>query len=77
MMYHYDTNDIYAVSFKNRHADSIKVVWLQEYDILKENGEAPNLYILGNVIILPSNKPSKIKGKITAGTSTPASTQCS
>ena len=77
-MYYYTTNNIYTVPIKNRHVDSIKVVWLQVYGILKKHGEAPNLHILENEYDTTLKQAFKDKkDKITAGMSTPVSSQYS
>ena len=64
MMYHYTTNNIYAVPIKNRHVDSINAAWLQVYGILKEHDKTPNLHILENecdTTLKQSFKDKKVK----------------
>ena len=48
IMYHYDTNSVYAVLIKSRHTQNISKAWEDVFNLLKKHGEVPNIHILDN-----------------------------
>ena len=48
VLYHYNISSIHAVLIKSRHANHIIQSWKQIYNLLKYQGETPELHILYN-----------------------------
>lgn len=48
VLYHFDTNSIYALPIKYRHADQISAAWQKIFDTLQHHGGQPSLHILDN-----------------------------